>query len=222
VDVYGVYRFAGPPDGALPTGELTRNPQAYLYGTTWFGGGAQDNGSVFRVRAHQESVVYTFAGGADGGNPIGGLLRDSVGNLYGVTYVGGDTACGFNDAGCGTVYKLDTTGKKTILHAFTGGPTGHIPMIVWSPTQREICMARRPWAAAPGASPTQGAEQSSKWTRPAKRAYCTPSLEEGMGGVPRQDWPSTAAGNLYGTTAAGGGTGCGGAGCGTVFKLTPQ
>lgn len=64
-------------------------------------------------------VLYTFTGGADGGLPIGGVARDSTGNLYGTTYSGGSTGCG--GTGCGVVYQVSPVGQETVLHSFTGG-----------------------------------------------------------------------------------------------------
>ena len=40
-------------------------------------------------RAGQETVLYSFTGGADGGSPIGGVIRDASGNLYGTGSYGG-------------------------------------------------------------------------------------------------------------------------------------
>jgi uncharacterized repeat protein (TIGR03803 family) len=42
------------------------------------------------------------------------------------------------------------------------------------------------------------------------------------GSFPQVGLIADASGNLYGTTTEGGGTGCGGDGCGTVFKLAPD
>jgi len=53
------------------------------------------------------------------------LVRDAAGNLYGTTGSGGDLACG--SSGCGVIFKLDTTGKETVLHKFTGGKDGANP-----------------------------------------------------------------------------------------------
>jgi uncharacterized repeat protein (TIGR03803 family) len=44
---------------------------------------------------------------------------DATGNLYGPTYTGGSGTC-IPSVGCGTVFKLDTSGNETILHTFTG------------------------------------------------------------------------------------------------------
>src|ERR1019366_9771331 len=48
------------------------------------------------------------------------LVRDSSGNLYGMT-------SGVGAFSMGTVFKLDTNGKETILHAFSGPPDGFQP-----------------------------------------------------------------------------------------------
>jgi uncharacterized repeat protein (TIGR03803 family) len=67
-----------------------------------------------------QSVLYKFCSVsqcADGYNPLGGLVRDEAGNLYGTTYAGGSTF-GTYDNGAGTVFKVDTTGHETVLHNF--------------------------------------------------------------------------------------------------------
>ncbi len=68
-------------------------------------------------------VLYTFRGAPDAANSNSGLIRDGLGNFYGTTYLGGiGTDC--TPLGCGTVYKIDLTGKETVLHSFTGGSDG--------------------------------------------------------------------------------------------------
>jgi uncharacterized repeat protein (TIGR03803 family) len=60
-----------------------------LYGTT-YGGGASNAGVVFKVApTGRETVLYSFTGGADGGNPLVGVIRDRAGNLYGTADSGG-------------------------------------------------------------------------------------------------------------------------------------
>src|SRR5712691_11861806 len=67
------------------------------------------------AQAQTFSVLHSFTG-AEGGNPNAGLIRDASGNLYGTTPSGGAH-------GLGTVFKLATTGKETVLHSFAGYPT---------------------------------------------------------------------------------------------------
>jgi uncharacterized repeat protein (TIGR03803 family) len=75
-------------------------------------GGAAGYGVVYKLdTTGQETVLHSFTGGADGGYPYAGVIRDSAGNLYGTTDIGGA-------AGYGVVYKLDTTGQVTVLYSW--------------------------------------------------------------------------------------------------------
>ena len=75
-----------------------------LYGTT-SNGGTYSWGTVFKVDATgTETILYNFASGADGANPAAGLVRDSAGNLYGTTSIGGT-------AHSGTIFKLARPAK---------------------------------------------------------------------------------------------------------------
>jgi uncharacterized repeat protein (TIGR03803 family) len=115
-----LYTFTGSGDGNSPEAGLIRDANGNLYGTT-VAGGSSFAGTVFKLDASgTETVLYNFTGGADGGNPSwASLLRDSAGNLYGTTPVGGSS-------GFGVVFKLDPTGKFTVLHSFSGHD-GKIP-----------------------------------------------------------------------------------------------
>jgi uncharacterized repeat protein (TIGR03803 family) len=67
-----------------------------------------------------ETVLYSFQGLNDGQNPLGGLVLDKAGNLYGGTFDGGAN-------GGGTVYELSPSGEGwtlTVLYSFTGGYGG--------------------------------------------------------------------------------------------------
>ena len=72
-------------------------------------------------------VLYTFTGGADGGSPYGGLVRDTAGNLYGTTQGGGAVGSTCRQGTCGVVFKLTPSGTETVLHTFTGGVGGANP-----------------------------------------------------------------------------------------------
>jgi uncharacterized repeat protein (TIGR03803 family) len=116
-----LHAFSGSPDGAQAEGSLVSDGHGTLYGTT-FKGGIYDYGTVYRLTKGGKETVYSFAGpGGDGAFPIGGLVADADGNLYGTTYQGGAS----ND---GVVFKISaTTGKEAILHNFTGGSDGMWP-----------------------------------------------------------------------------------------------
>ncbi len=79
-------------------------------------------------RRGKETVLYSFTGGADGAETFAGVVRDEEGNLYGTTYFGGDfSGSPCTSTGCGVVFKLDTTGKESVLYAFKGGTDGANP-----------------------------------------------------------------------------------------------
>jgi uncharacterized repeat protein (TIGR03803 family) len=99
-----LHSFSGNPDGVNPYGALVQDRSGNLYGTT-FHGGTNGYGTVFKVtKAGKLTVLHSFNYAPDGANPIGGLILDKQGNLYGTTSSGGDTSCGFN--GCGTVFEI--------------------------------------------------------------------------------------------------------------------
>jgi len=115
-----LHRFTGVPDGQYPFSTLIRDANGYLYGTTTFGG-ASGQGAVFKVSPDgKEKVLYSFSGGADGRYPGTGALAYAGGTFYGVANNGGAY-------GLGVVYKLDSTGKETVLYSFTGGTDGGQP-----------------------------------------------------------------------------------------------
>lgn len=117
-----LYSFTGDADGKYPNNGLISDEQGNLYGTTGMGG-AFGQGVVFKITpAGVETVLCSFTGGADGGEPWGRLLPDSQGNLYGATYVGGDLELSF-----GVLFKLSPSGVETVLHSFTGGSDGGHP-----------------------------------------------------------------------------------------------
>jgi uncharacterized repeat protein (TIGR03803 family) len=118
-----LYTFSGGSDGSSPCSGVIRDSAGNLYGTTRYGG-LNAGGVVYKVDSSgQETVLYNFCSQpncTDGNGPIAGVIRDSAGNLYGTTYSGGHS-------GYGVVYKIDTLGNETVLHAFTGGKDGASP-----------------------------------------------------------------------------------------------
>jgi uncharacterized repeat protein (TIGR03803 family) len=126
-----LYTFTGGADGGYPEAGVILDAQGNLYGTAYSGGtGCNTHGCgvVFKLsKTGKETVLYTFTGGTDGANPAGGLILDTQGNLYGTTYVGGDSSCNPPN-GCGVVFRLSKTGIETVLHSFAGGPSdGEFP-----------------------------------------------------------------------------------------------
>jgi uncharacterized repeat protein (TIGR03803 family) len=113
-----LHSFQGSPDGKYLYGVLIQGNDGNLYGTTEQGGTA-NAGTVFKITsAGVESVLYSFQGGNDGGDPQGGLVLDSDGNFYGTT--GSDGVAYF-----GTVFKVTPAGVETVLHEFGGSDGGN-------------------------------------------------------------------------------------------------
>jgi uncharacterized repeat protein (TIGR03803 family) len=143
-----LYNFKSGKDGYLPGGNLVFDAAGNLYGATEFGGGKgttcdpyyQYCGTVFELSPPKtkggkwtEKVLRSFAGGADGANPNGGLVLDATGNVYGTTSIGGFNCPQFQGTGCGTVFELKQPAKtggawtEKILHRFTDGNDGAGP-----------------------------------------------------------------------------------------------
>jgi uncharacterized repeat protein (TIGR03803 family) len=123
-----LHSFAGGSDGASPSAGVVRDTAGNLYGATPNGGGPSNSGTVFKVdTTGNETVLHGFGGGAGGSLPDRGMIRDAAGNVYGTTDLGGDHTCG-NGSGCGVVFKLNATGKETVLHTFTSADTAGNPV----------------------------------------------------------------------------------------------
>jgi len=115
-----LYSFAGGTDGSNPMGSLVEGTDGNFYGTTNAGGTSGD-GTVYKVTpAGVETVLYSFAGGADGSGPRAGLIIGTDGNFYGTTTVGGTPTYG-------TIYKITPAGVETVLYSFAGPPEGAYP-----------------------------------------------------------------------------------------------
>ena len=135
-------------DGGSPAGPPMLDSAGNLYGTTLVGGTGTCQGSwfptggcgtVFKINAKGHyKVLYSFPEtGGHGAGPVGNLVMDSTGNLYGATEDGGSGNCYGNNyigggyytgyAGCGVAFELDSTGTETILHHFEGLGDGGNP-----------------------------------------------------------------------------------------------
>jgi uncharacterized repeat protein (TIGR03803 family) len=112
-----LYSFAGSDDGGYPVAGLVQGSDGNFYGTTVVGG-ANSDGTVFKITPSGAlTTLYTFAG-SDGAYPYGGLVQGSDGNFYGMNQYGGAGQSCFS--GCGTVFKITPSGTLTTLYSFRG------------------------------------------------------------------------------------------------------
>jgi uncharacterized repeat protein (TIGR03803 family) len=220
-----LYTFTDGTDGAIPSGPggLALDAAGNLYGTTNYGGDLSCNapygcGVVFKLNKYgNEKALYAFKGGNDGGLPVAGVTWDrTTGNLYGMTYGNGT----YN---YGVVFKLNKAGHETVLHTFTGGADG-------GRAYGNLLMDAK--GNLYGTTADGGSNRSGCYgfgcgvvfelNKTGKETVLYDFTGEADGGVPATGLIQDAAGNLYGTDQYGGNpSGCGGSGCGVVFKLTP-
>jgi len=114
-----LYSFTGGADGGYPVDRVSRNSSGTLFGTTRYGG-TYGQGTVFSLdEAGTETVIYSFTGGADGAQPLSGVVLDESGNMYGSAWQGG--------AGYGVIFELTPSGSETVLHTFSNGSDGSLP-----------------------------------------------------------------------------------------------
>jgi len=116
-----LHDFQGPPDAQTPFSGLVYDGAGSFYGV---GDGGKNFGAVYKLTLEasspRESVVYRFQSQTDGENPIGRLVVDGAGRLYGVTIRGGKT-------GNGTVYRIGGPHEHRVLYDFEGGTDGSEP-----------------------------------------------------------------------------------------------
>ena len=214
-----LYSFTGGADGKYPMSGVMRDSAGNLYGTTAYGGSAAQAGVVYKIdTTGQETVLYTFTGGADGSRPFAGVTLDAAGNLYGTTAYGGTSLprCAHPPTGCGVVFKVDPSGHETVLHTFTAGPDGAEPYssVVFDEAGN---LYGTTWSGGTGCGST-GCGVVYKLD-PAGHETVLYSFD-GAGESPYGAVTLDAAGNVYGTTEYGGIGNCnGGYPCGVVYKL---
>ncbi len=222
-----LYSFTYPGPGSDPTSDLVLDRKGNLYGTTWSGGDPNCQnfdycGVVFKLsKSGKYTVLHSFSG-PEGAHPVGGVILDEQGNLYGTASHGGTGSCilqqgGFR--GCGTVFKLDRKGKLTVLHNFTGGSDGQCPLgdLV---RDEEGNLYGTTFGNLPGPNcwftpPHNQYGTVFKIDKHGKETVLHNFAYNGTDGTYPVAGPARdAQGNLYGTSL-GGGSAC----CGTVFKV---
>jgi hypothetical protein len=232
-----LHAFTGGSDGSYPYASLVSGPGGNLYGITL---GPTIQGSVFKLAPPTKgetswilTPVHNFTGGADGGSPMGDLIRDEAGVLYGTTYSGGQ---GCNTVGCGVVYRMVPPGKgqthwtPSVLYAFCRKPNctdGANPEGGLVRDRRGVLYGTTSLGGDYGLSGdgcycgvafslTPPSKGKTTWTYQVLHTFLGNYNKNVDGDFPNASPILDASGALYGTTVLGGSFFEG-----TVFKLTP-
>ena len=217
-----LYAFRYSTDGVDPFAGLMLDAAGNLYGTTAMGGSAPGNngyGTVFELTptaggGWTETASHIFEStNADGAHPLGGLISDGAGNLYGTTY-GND---GYNGYGYGTVFELTRTNggwREKVLHIFNGtdgaGPRASLILdAAGNLYGTTVGGGTYGYGTVFELTPIAG----GGWTERVLHNFNNDGTD---GAYPYGGLIFDGAGNLYGTTAWGGTYGNG-----TVFEITP-
>jgi uncharacterized repeat protein (TIGR03803 family) len=187
--------------GLYPEGGLIRDGSGNLYGVTSTGGASND-GTVFEVAAGSGAIttLASFAG-ADGISPVGTLVMDGSGNLYGTAYAGGAS----ND---GTVFELARgSGHITVLASFNGTNGAN-------PAAGLVLDASGNLYGTASQDGASGCGTVFEVARGSGTVRTLVSFTGANGAAPDAALVIDAAGNLYGTASQGGA-----AHGGTVFEV---
>jgi len=213
-----LYAFSAPStgvnaDGALPEAPLLRDASGNLFGTAAVGGPSGD-GVVFELSpagsGYSFSVLHAFSGGEDETTPVGGLVADAAGDLFGTT--SGDSGIAL----WGTVFELQRSGGAYVyrtLHAFQDAEDGASPY---------ASLVLDPAGDLFGTAAAGGASNAGTIFElfPAGSDFGFRLLYQFSagfdGGLPAGGLVADAAAKLYGTTLADGVFGWG-----TIFALVP-
>ena len=205
-------------EGEYADTDLETDSAGNIYGTTVLGG-EFGGGTVFQLSPTPNdwvhTVLYSFTGGADGGEPYKGVTLDREGNLYGTAVTGGSGNC---EGGCGVVYKLSNTGKtwtQTVIHAFTGGDDGSGPGARVTVDSAGNIYGMTPTGGAYGLGTIYKIRQApgGAWTFKVIHAF-TGGTDGATGSAGRM---ILRHGHVYGAATAGGDYGSG-----VVFELRPR
>jgi uncharacterized repeat protein (TIGR03803 family) len=222
-----LYEFLGDTDGNSSEATLLLDGNGSLYGTTLMGGrnGCYYGcGTVFELSPGDgggwtKTIVHTFLGGKDGGNPYGGVIFDSDGNLYGTT-----SAAGFG--GFGNAFKMTPTRpkrwKETVIAGFSSTDGSDPAANLISDAQNNLygttttggsCGRAHGTGYGCGTVFELVAGADGRWTRTILYDFG----QEGDGAVPDGPLVFDQSGNLFGTTSEGAAFGWG-----SVFELSRQ
>ena len=212
-----IYSFAGDDDGEYCDTDVAVDAAGNLYGTSVLGGDF-GGGTVWQLSpvggGWVHTVLYSFTGGADGGEPYKGVTLDKAGNLYGTAVTGGSGSC---EGGCGVTYKLTNSGTgwtQTVIHAFTGGNDGSGPGARVAVDKRGYVYGMTPTGGANGLGTIYALHPKANGSYELRVIHTFTGGSDGSSGSAGKLLLS--GGHIYGAATTGGANSAG-----TVFELTP-
>ncbi|HUZ93618.1 MAG TPA: choice-of-anchor tandem repeat GloVer-containing protein [Edaphobacter sp.] len=182
------------------------------------------------------TILHSFNHTTEGANPWAAPVFGSDGNLYGVTEAGGDLSCGYISslAGCGTIYKSDTSGNVTTLYSFSG-TDGAYPVASLTQTPSGVWYGTTVYGglntsecAAGGTSTPAGCGTVFNFSAAAgfTSIYSFGPFSSPLGVGPDASLAEDSSGVLYGANEVGANTSCTGtlgavaqSGCGSIFSV---
>jgi uncharacterized repeat protein (TIGR03803 family) len=191
---------------------LVQGSDSYLYGTT-SGGGANGDGTVFKISTAGDLITLHSFDVTDGESPEAGLALATNGAFYGTTSGGGAN-------GDGTVFKISTAGKLITLHSFAGADGAYSTAVLLQAANGDFYGTTEYGGAHLSDCGGRGCGTVFKMTAAGKLttlySFCVAS-GCADGAQPVAGLVLFSNGNFYGTTSSGGANGDG-----TVFEITPN
>jgi uncharacterized repeat protein (TIGR03803 family) len=211
-------------DGSGPRAGLLMDRSGNLYGTTEQGGAYRNGGTVFELTRNQttgrwsEKVLHSFCARVhdgscrDGAAPLAALIMDQSGNLYGTTFQGGPRDQRDN----GVVFELvpnpsDGTWNEQILYTFcASGPgtcfdgVGPIAGLIMDGSGNLYGTTEYSESDATTGTVFELTRNGKSWTETVLWFFCDVGDDACLGSAPLAGVILDSAGNLYGTTSAGG------------------
>ncbi len=232
-----IHQFSNGADGGAPIAGLTVAANDKFYGGASDGGQA-GAGTTFQLQLKNSSWIltplYTFSFNNEGSiGPNSRVLIGSDNSLYGTTYSQGVHGCQ-NNLGCGLVYKLRPLlsvcrsalcyWTPTVLYTFSGNADGAYPEGDLIFGRSGVMYGTTFGGGNSGCQLGTGDNCGVVYSLTTAGGYTSLYTFQGGsdGSSPVSGVIEDQAGNLYGTTSEGGGQGCSGQGCGTVFELSPN
>ncbi len=219
-----LHSFAGSggsgPEGTDPVASLVEGADGNFYGTT-SNSGPGGLGTIFKISQMGILTVLHSFSGPDGAGPAAPLIQGQDGFFYGTTALGGDLLCRAPGsalaAGCGTIFRTDSSGNFTSLHSFSR-PEGVLPVAALVQASDGNFYGT---TAGGGNAPEGGTAFGTVFRMDSSgdvtllHSFVTFQGASPEGGVLQGAVIQGTDGNFYGTSSAGGNS----TSSGTVFKM---